>query len=146
MDVLSQLQLKLSLEFGAINGATMAAQIQCQDLCWTFDPKKSTIIDHVMQITLPTDITIQVSGKNMSQDTQIDDSGQIIADKFIKIHAMTLDNIPVPTAWIEKKIVLRTQSHGEITSNYFGHNGTCIIELAKPNAFLQILHMNKDLS
>jgi hypothetical protein len=73
-------------------------------------------------------------------------TGKITADKYIKLHSILIDGIPVPANWLEQKITLVTDAHQSIVSNYFGHNGTCKITLSKPNAFLQILSFGKEIA
>jgi len=145
MDTINQSELKLILEFGAIENSTMQLTITNNNNVCVLDPAKSQIIEHVMKISLPTEIDLVVAGKNMMSDTRLDDSGQIIADKYIKICSMEIDGIAVPTAWLEKKILLITDTQ-TVASNYFGHNGTCKIIFSKPNAFLQILSFSKELT
>ena len=146
MDPTRNSELKLVLEFGALNGATMQATVQNNNNTWIIDPKKTERVEHAMSITLPTEIVLTVSGKNMIDDTTMDQTGKIIADKYVKLHSMLIDSMPVPVHWLEQKITLVTDTHQSIVSNYFGHNGTCRITLSKPNAFLQILSFSKEIS
>ena len=146
MDPTRNSELKLVLEFGALNGATMQATVQNNNNTWIIDPKKTERVEHAMSITLPTEIVLTVSGKNMIDDTTMDQTGKIIADKYVKLHSMLIDGMPVPVHWLEQKITLVTDTHQSIVSNYFGHNGTCRITLSKPNAFLQILSFSKEIS
>jgi hypothetical protein len=146
MDPTRNSELKLVLEFGALNGTTMQATVQNNTNTWIIDPKKTERVEHAMSITLPTEIVLTVSGKNMIDDTTVDQTGKIIADKYIKLHSMLIDGMPVPVHLLEQKITLVTDTHQSIVSNYFGHNGTCKITLPKPNAFLQILSFSKEIS
>jgi len=147
MDPTKNSKLTLVLEFAALNGTTMQLTVQNNNNTWTIDPKKTEKIEHTISITLPTEIVLTMSGKNMMDDTTVDQiTGKIIADKYIKLHSMLIDSIPVPAEWLEQKITLVTDTHQSIVSNYFGHNGTCTITLPKSNAFLQILSFSKEIA
>jgi hypothetical protein len=146
MDPTRNSELTLVLDFGALNDTTMQLTVQNNNNTWAIDPKKTEKIKHTMSITLPTEIVLTVSGKNMMSDTTVDQTGKIIADKYIKLHSILIDNMPVPAHWLEQKIILVTDTHQSIASNYFGHNGTCRITLPKSNAFLQFLSFSKEIA
>ena len=145
MNPINQSTLTLIMEFGELNG-TMQVSVKHNSDTWSISPEKAGKIEHTMLITLPTEIVLTVSGKNMMCDTTVDSTGKITADKYVKLHSILIDRMPVPAIWLEQKLTLVTDPHQSIVSNYFGHNGTCTIALPKPNAFLQMLSFSKEIT
>lgn len=146
MDPMTKCELSITLQFAAIDHATMQLVIVNEDRNWLIDPGQDAVIEQVINLALPTDLDLIVSGKDMTKDTVLDQSGQIIQDKYIKICEIKIDNLPVPTAWLEQKLIL-IKTDGEcVNTNYFGFNGRCRICFAKSYAFLQILSMTREIT
>ena len=137
--------MKLVLEFGAIDKSTMNLLIRHGNDEWRYDPGSDALIEHEMEIFFPTKLQLILSGKNMTTDTLVGESGNIIKDKYIKLSLIEIDNIALPSDWLEKKIVLIDAECKHRTSNYFGHNGCCTIDFPKSNAFLQICSLNREV-
>lgn len=145
MDLITKSKLLFTLEFGSVNDNTMQLEFLYNGQQCIMDPGRDVTITHVMDICFPAEITLTVSGKNMMTDTLLDEAGRIVRDKYIKLVAIEIDNIALPTAWMEKKIELIRPGQDPVISNYFGHNGTCSIRFSKANAFLQILSINGEI-
>ena len=81
-------------------------------------------------IDLPGEIKFIVQGKGPF-DTKVDDNGNILQDKFLKINSMLIDRMPV-TRWVlESKFIQFTHAEQESYTNYFGYNGQGTIQLPK---------------
>jgi hypothetical protein len=84
-------------------------------------------------VSWPSIITIEVFGKNQNCDTQVDDQGNILADKFIRLDKLVVDRMDVPLN--KNKIMLDTGTE-KTPVVYWGFNGRIIIELDGPDSFL----------
>jgi hypothetical protein len=89
-------------------------------------------------IKFPADFKIIVSGKDPS-DTVIDDAGEIVADKHIKIIDVTVDGMACHPHY-----GYGTELHAEngqtVKSNYWGFNGTVKLNFSEQNSFFWALH------
>lgn len=95
------------------------------------DDRKRCTID--INMILPDVINIEFSGKG-SQDTKVDEQGQIVADKCVIINQIRLDNMAVDRYWLTKTPRLVTAS-GHVDSNYAGFNGHMCIDFDEPDVF-----------
>lgn len=77
---------------------------------------------------LPAQIKIVTSGKG-PVDTKVDNTGNIISDKFIKITGVIIGGIIIPQWIIEKNFIQFNTEHGTISTNYLGFNGQAILAL-----------------
>lgn len=127
--------LELEFEFGCLNSKTMQVQIRLADRVETLDPGMDTALVYQTQVTLPAQIQIELSNKNMQQDTLIE-NGVIVKDKYVKLTRLSIDKFETPQIYLEKNIKLITES-ATYTTNYFGFNGRVLIDLDQPNVFIQ---------
>ena len=130
--------IKFKFEFGSIEQRSMNITAICNNKCYTVD--KSGVIE--FGIVLPTTIILNVSGKNYNTDTIVDADGNILQDIFVKIDSITIDNFPLNKLFLHQRITLSTDTDQNITSSYFGFNGTAAIELKENTVFAQLLSMN----
>lgn len=127
--------LTLTFEFGSIDGKTMKVEILPEiGKLIVLDPGIDQTLSCDIEIILPTTIKIEISNKNMSTDTIIDEHHNILKDKYVKLSALQLDKIAIPYHWLEKqtKILVGSETYH---TNYFGFNGTCAIELPRSTVF-----------
>lgn len=130
----SQCELELEFEFGSTNGKYMEIKINgC-----TVTPDQPHI---KLSISLPTTIHLELSNKGPN-DTIVDSSGNIVQDCYIKLKAITIDRFVLNEKWLHQKIILNTVDGQQITSNYFGFNGTAILVLGCNSVLAQCLYMN----
>lgn len=118
-------KLRLKFEFGIVNGQMMSIKVNDTD-----------VIDGqiTLDITLPSAIRIKFSGKN-NNDTVMDENGNIIEDKFIKIEKFLLDDILVPDWILHEKFSYTTDKHDELPLSFIGHNGSAIIDIPEDDVF-----------
>lgn len=80
-------------------------------------------------VEIPCKLHIRVDGKDL-HDTIVDPSGNILADKFVKIEGIALDKIWIKKWMLESKILdFRSDAGSTSTSNYLGSNGTATISI-----------------
>ena len=63
---------------------------------------------------------------------------------YVKVNKLKLDGLAIGNTFYHKKLKLTTIDNQEHTTNYFGFNGTCTIDLAHTNVFTQFLSLNTD--
>jgi|TARA_A100001391_G_scaffold94079_2_gene62422 hypothetical protein len=96
-------------------------------------------------VSMPTTLHIFVDGKDNNVDTKVGDDGKIIADKFIKIENLLIDQKPVSTDALHKICKLQTTDGQIIYTNYVGFNGVLSMDLEYSNSLLAHLNINKML-
>ena len=124
--------VELDLEAGLIDGKSMSIQIETTNDYVKIDclKEKQTI---KINCCVPGNLQIVTSMKN-AFDTKVDDNGNIIADKYIKLTGLRLDGLSVDENYLPRFIQIQTEEHGKINSNYWGFNGEIQIDIA-PTAF-----------
>jgi hypothetical protein len=88
-------------------------------------------------IPWPGVVTIKVDGKG-PLDTEVDASGNILRDKYIKLDSLLVDRMPMHILSL-----IRTEletSNGIVNSNYWGFNGNIVFNFDQPNTLLWHLH------
>jgi len=83
------------------------------------------------EVEWPCLVELQVSGKNQNQDTLVDESGQVVKDKYIKLLNLQVGGIESRL----NNITLQTDTT-ELTNTYFGFNGTVPINFDGPDSFM----------
>ena len=84
---------------------------------------------------LPTTLKINVSGKGFN-DTRVDDQGNILSDKFIKLDYLNVDRIPVKSWVLENGCIQFLTEHNQVLkTNYFGFNGCATVDLNYNDSF-----------
>jgi hypothetical protein len=130
----SQCELTLEFDFGSTNGKYMEIKVNGR--------KVTPDQPHIkLSIYLPTTIQLDLSNKGPN-DTIVDSSGNIVQDCYIKLKAMVIDGFTLNEKWLNQKIILNTVDGQQITSNYFGFNGTVTLVLGCKSVLAQCLYMN----
>jgi hypothetical protein len=130
----SHCELKLEFEFGSTNSKYMEIKVNgCK-----VTPDQPYI---TLPIYLPTTIQLELSNKGPN-DTIVDSSGNIVQDCYIKLKTMAIDGFALNEKWLNQKIILNTNDGQQITSNYFGFNGTVTMILNRNSVLAQCLYMN----
>lgn len=138
MNNINKCQIKIEVEFGKINQRSMQVQILHNNTCIPVD--STGIVE--FEITLPTTVVLQISGKNYNTDTIVGSDGNILEDMFVKLVALTLDGFPLRDVFLHQNLTIVTDNNEKITTSYFGFNGTVTIDLHQDNVFEQYLLMN----
>jgi hypothetical protein len=127
--------LDIEFEFGSIDGRYMTVQVNGQEVVPT-NP-------HItVDISLPTTVRIDYSGKDSQNDTKLDESGNIIADLYAKIKTMRLDGFPMSQTYLYQKLTMHTQDGQVFNTCYAGFNGYMEVVLDQPTVFAQYILMN----
>jgi hypothetical protein len=132
---MNKARIDIEFEFGHIDGRHMTVQIGDQTIC----PNDPTIS---FEISLPASFDITYSGKNNQTDTKLDESGQIIADMYVKIKTMKLDGFPMSPKYLYQRLVMHTEAGESFTTCYAGFNGHMHVDLDQPTVFSQYVLMN----
>lgn len=128
--------LKLTFEIGHLNGLSMSLRFNNDQQYDQFDDK---IFYYTTSIHFPTTIVIDVFNKG-PQDTVVDQTGNIIADKYIKLIGIELDGVSADNYYLNEKIVLVKSNNEIVNSSYWGFNGTVTLNFNETNSFYWILH------
>lgn len=132
MSDLSRARFKIDLKFGLLSSGKSMNAVMIHDgkECPGFS----------VDLTLPTKLTLVVSGKNMKLDTKIDKDGKILEDLYIKIIGVTLDGFDPGVNFLHQKIKLVTQDGKVLTNPYLGFNGHVDFIMDQPTVFQQVMH------
>jgi len=127
---LNQGRFELKLKFGQLSsGKLIKADMFHEDRLCT---------DYTADITLPTKITLMVHGKDMDNDTKLDDKGNITQDLYVRITGVYLDGFNLGEEFLYKKIKFITKD-GILTTPYLGFNGRVEFDLDQPTVFDQVM-------
>jgi hypothetical protein len=131
----------IDLTIGRFAGQAMSLQIQANSTI-VYDnvfPDQSKITVE-FNCELPARITFDVAGKQPF-DTLLDESRNIVEDKFVRVDRMTVDRMPVEPWILESKLI---DFCGQKT-NYFHSNGRASIHIPNQDSFGFFLDlMSKD--
>ena len=131
--MLNIIDLTFEFEFGVLDGRSMTVEIISGDQTFTANTLTNTIT--VERITLPSQIKLAFLGKVPGRDTKVDNQGNIIADMYVKITKMLIDNLQVPTWALQKNLIYVTDDGKSLTTSYIGFNGTMTIDIPKSTVF-----------
>lgn len=134
--------LNIEFDFGLIDGRYMIVEAMYNNQTYISYPDNKTL--QIKNITLPTQIILKFSGKNLDKDTKIDKSGNIIEDKYVKIKSIKLDHLNIPDWIIQKKFSYITENNQIIKTSYIGFNGVMTIDIPEKNIFSYYRRLNKD--
>lgn len=128
----------LTFEFAGLNDEFMSLQVINGDEVKNVTPENNTV---GLTVEFPTAIKLAVSGKNMDRDTKMDDAGNIIADKHIKLTGLVIDRFTVDPEIVKTLPVIGT-ADSEFRSSYFGFNGEVILPFEGKSALHWIIKNN----
>jgi len=129
-------EIKFLFEFGYVKNKTMTVKFIGDDI--VINPTGEKFVEQSLFVNLPKKIKIDFSGKDMKNDTIIEDN-KIIADKFVKICSIKLDMFPINEVYLQQNIVINCENQSKIATNYVGFNGYIDLNLNKTNIFEQIM-------
>lgn len=134
---MNKCNIKINLEFGSIDSRFMNVEYKIDSTVKKVSVTKNHgLIDD--DVFLPGKISLIFSNKNHSSDTIVNESNQIVADLYVKILDIKLENFDIPQIYIQKNLCLVTESKHEINTSYIGFNGIMEIALDKNSVFQQI--------
>lgn len=126
----TSVEIKIQIFVGSLDNKSLGLKVYDQDHL-IYQHKETDLetvrIEHRTQ--LPADLTFQVYGKGR-HDTKIDQSGQILADKFLRVDALCVNGIWLKKWALESRIFQFQSDQGQShTSNYWGFNGRAKLNL-----------------
>lgn len=121
--------VEMNCDFGKFQNQTMNTTIWANDQKIWSGLSEQDSCNFKFDFKLPGCIIVEVNGKNQF-DTQVDDSGKIIADKNVLIRSMSFDGIWVKKWMMENRVWKFQPTLGtERFTNYFGYNGRGILKI-----------------
>lgn len=118
------MKILIDLSIGKVNNKAMTLSLYNHNhhlLSITEWKNNKEILE--FDLNLPIELKFKTDGKHKF-DTIVDDSGNIIADKFIRIDGICVDGRWIKTWMLEGKLIQFTENLGDTKiSNYFGKNG-----------------------
>jgi hypothetical protein len=139
---MNECKLEIFFRFVEIDGKYMGVKIRYNELESVLTPVDNSTYCYEQNIKLPCSVHLDFFGKDNSKDTKIDEQGNILKDKHTLIKAINLDNLPIESLYVKRKLEL-IHSNGATNSNYIGYNGAMVIQFEKSNVFAQVLHMKR---
>lgn len=125
--------LELDFEAGLIDDSSMSVEISTYLQKVFLTQLKADINTVKIECTFPDVLSIIINGKG-EFDTQVDDQGNITADKYIKLADMRLNGLRVDENYLPRFITLKPFDKEPVLSNYWGFNGIVEIPL-EPTPF-----------
>lgn len=129
---MSQSNFIINLAVGKFQGSSMSLKVTANNLeiYNNPDPKE----DHIkldFNCNLPVQIKFIVDNKQ-NFDTQVDEQGNIVEDKYIQVQQLIIDRMPVDPWILESRLF--HFSTGQ-TTNYFGTNGVATLDILDLDSF-----------
>lgn len=124
-----------------LDGQTMGLTVLANDkTIFKQDKDLSKTFTVEFDVNVPGNIKFIVNGKGPF-DTKVDEQGNILQDKFLKISSMLIDRMPVPIWVLESKFIQFMHDQQIAYTNYFGYNGQGTIQLPS-STFLMFLELH----
>lgn len=125
MDSLRAL-IEFDFESGLVNGESMIVELINDHKSIRLENLSSGITTGQLEVIFPTTVEILITGKK-EFDTEVDEQGNIISDKYIKLTDIRVDGLSVDDNYLARFVEFDTLEHGKIITNYFGFNGKALI-------------------
>jgi hypothetical protein len=121
----------IDLTIGRFAGQAMSLLVRANN-CMIYDSiaPEQTAVKLDFECELPARIEFTVAGKHPF-DTQLDELGNIVEDKFVRIDRVTVDRMPIDPWILESKLI---DFDGQKT-NYFHKNGCASIHIPNQDSF-----------
>jgi hypothetical protein len=131
---MKQSNLELQFNVGRCNGS-MNMQIFVNDkLAQQYDNIESNTISFKQTIEWPAVVRIQLSNKDNSCDTKVDENGKVVEDKYIQLTKIVLDRLMVNERFMNT-LGLVTADGTKINTCYWGFNGHALLTLDQADSF-----------
>ena len=115
-------KIDLTLAVGECNGYMNSQWFVDNVIVADVKPTTADDIDISFDVTLPCTITVLFSGKNMATDTVLDESGNVLRDKFIFFKHLSLARVPVPEHIFRNFCNYETEDQ-TLNTTYYGFPG-----------------------
>jgi hypothetical protein len=134
MTDLGSVGVRLRFEFSKLHDRVMTVQCTSGSTIQRLEPQQAGFYDLDFRTTLPGRISLMFSGKNNLTDTVLDKDGSMVADLFVRLDAITIDDIPIKID-VAPIMLLTTETGEKHQTNYVGFNGQAVLHLLEHNAF-----------
>jgi len=129
--------VKLYFQFADLESKFVNLHVICKDQIISVAPGWLNKAEVSFWIDFPSDIKLQVSGKDQNCDTVVDKDGKIIADKHVKLTRVEVDHLMIPDYFLQKWPI----NDANNVTTYFGFNDTWKLELSHSNSFQWYYHV-----
>ena len=126
------IDLECQFEIGHCNGSMSLTILYNNKIIEYHQQINNTKLIVKTKIDLPGVLTINVFNKNMSVDTKIDDTGKILADKYVKLQNLSLGHVLVRTTVLQQ-LCEYTRNNQTVNDIYWGFPGTIKIKFLEKN-------------
>jgi hypothetical protein len=127
--------VELKFKVAQLNGKSMSMEFFMDDQTLDrYEQLDNGIFVWSCKLDFPSTIGIKLTNKH-PHDTELDNNGNIIADKYIKLLDIVVDRLPCAGYYVNK-VMLTTDQGKEIISNYWGFNGFVKLDFTQANSFL----------
>ena len=130
----------INFKFEEVNGSFMSCIVNGEDVIIDNDGNASITIP----LSLPDTVKLEFSGKG-SNDTIIDEDGNLLSDKCVKILGIKLDYFDLNDIYLYQHIHLIDETGRSHEGSYIGFNGTMILEFNESNIFKQYIVCNNKI-
>jgi hypothetical protein len=127
--------IKIELEFSESNGL-MTTSFNGKDI--TPAGSGTLLVEEILE--MPALLKFEFSGKQ-GQDTVLDEKGNIISDKYVKIKSMIIGHVPVNSNLLYS-LCSYTRNGETVNDTFFGFNGELEIHIDSDDAILW--HLEND--
>lgn len=134
-------EITLLIEQGEVNGYQATEWHANGQLILTTSTTQALPEQLEFKTTMPCQITVNVSGKNMGQDTRVID-GQIVQDKYVKIKGILLARLPVKDFVLYRVCRIVDDQDNTHNTNYWHCNGQASITFDAPTPVVWHLTQN----
>lgn len=127
----------IAIDFNSesVNDRTMSLIISNENKIWKFLPMPQGRSTWTAEITLPTKLSLEFGGKR-SNDTLVDNDGNIIKNMTVDITSLKLDGIPCWQYWCELSTILELDhSNDLLLGKTISDNGKVDFLFEEDNAF-----------
>lgn len=132
MEQLNKSTMTLKFEVGRVDETSMGITVKSTLHQGTYD-NLGEDFSVTFPVEFPSQVIIETFGKG-PHDTKVDADGKVIADKYLKLTDILIDQLSVARYYCDQKVVI-DNGNQKITTSYWGYNGTVIIELDEENGF-----------
>lgn len=135
----------LQLECGRCNGSMQISISDSHDVLVTMDDLPLGIVDIPLVIDWPNTLNVQVSGKDNNTDTENDEHGNIIANKFVRLVGVRVNGIDIIERCLYDICTWRLEGHDSRQETFWDQNGQAQIRFDHDNPLRFMIHLNNVL-
>ena len=133
--------IKLDFKIGKIDGKSMSLMIIGPNTEKKVYSNLNEQFSCEIAITFPATVTLVLFNKGQN-DTIVDKNQNVIEDKFIQLDRLQVDNLECNSLYLKNKLKLTTTNGKVIHDNYWGFNGTVILDFSQKNSIFWALETN----